>query len=301
MLVNKKQIAKLIEKIEQQEKITEEIIINLKTIIKDKEVITNYIDLIEKDISSLFDTNNLRTKEIDTINSNIQNLKGVIHEIRLNARESLWADIFHDTVVDSNWLIKKNFSLGRAAIGYNFAYVLYRILDEIHPKNILELGLGQSTHMIVQYIKYAGEKHICVEQDEQWEIFWKNNHELPIGSKLMVMSTIEKQYKGDNVLIYSDFEQLKKEKFDLILIDGPLQLDSNNYRRIDILSILPSCLMEKWCIIFDDFNRIQEKNTVYDVKDCLINMNIEFCEGIYKGKKDIFVLASKDLKYITTL
>lgn len=71
-------------------------------------------------------------------------------------REILWANAFHDTIIDSEWLKSKTFSPGRWGVGYQYLYVLYRVLNEIKPRNILELGMGQTTRMIGQYAAYYG-------------------------------------------------------------------------------------------------------------------------------------------------
>ena len=68
-----------------------------------------------------------------------------------NSDEILWAEIFHDASSNSTWLHDKAFSAGRWAVGYQYLYSVYRILDEVKPKNILELGLGQSTRLLGQY------------------------------------------------------------------------------------------------------------------------------------------------------
>lgn len=48
-------------------------------------------------------------------------------------------------------------------------YTLYRILDEVQPKNILEMGLGQTSKMTTQYAKYYKDSHLLiVEGDQLW-------------------------------------------------------------------------------------------------------------------------------------
>jgi len=80
-------------------------------------------------------------------------------------REILWANIFHDSIFESEWLIHKNFAPGRWAVGYQFLFVLYSVLSKAEPKSILELGLGQSTHMITQYAAANPDvQHIVTEQ-----------------------------------------------------------------------------------------------------------------------------------------
>jgi len=222
-------------------------------------------------------------------------------EIRRNSKEVMWADVFHDTIIESKWLKYKNFSFGRSAIGYNFAYVLYRVLDETHPKSILELGLGQSTHMVMQYNSFMQADHICVEQNEKWLEFWNRNNKVSKYSNILLMPVISKAYKDDNVLVYDGFEKFKEKKFDLFIIDAPLQPDTIKYRRIDILSIIPDSLDDNWVIIFDDCQRLPDQNAVKEVVNLLNYNKIEFHEGIYRGSKDVYVIVSKELQFLTTL
>ena len=69
--------------------------------------------------------------------------------------EILWAEIFNSTIQDSLWFKDKSLSPGRWAAGYPFLYALYRTLNEKHPLNILELGMGQTTKLISQYVDYC--------------------------------------------------------------------------------------------------------------------------------------------------
>ena len=90
-----------------------------------------------------------------------------------NSAEAVWAEIFNNTVTNSEWLKDKTFSPGRWAVGYPYLYVMYRVLDVVRPKAILELGLGQSTKMIAQYsMANTDVKHYVVERDLNWVAFF---------------------------------------------------------------------------------------------------------------------------------
>ena len=100
--------------------------------------------------------------------------------------ELLWSQIYHDTVLGSDWLKNNSISPGgprRWAVGYNFLYTLYRILNEMRPKQILEIGLGQSTKLTGQYADYFDAKHLVVEHDLEWTKFfcksWKKYRVIP--------------------------------------------------------------------------------------------------------------------------
>lgn len=71
-----------------------------------------------------------------------------IAKLEAISSENVWANIFNNTISNSPWLKDKSFSPGRWGVGYAYLYVMYRVLNEIRPRRILELGLGQSTRMI---------------------------------------------------------------------------------------------------------------------------------------------------------
>ncbi len=102
------------------------------------------------------------------------------HENRNILKEINYADVFNSTIHTSDWLIDKSFSPTSYAIGYPLLYVLYRILDEQHPKNILEFGLGQSTKLFHQYSVFVKEAHITtLEHDAKWIKFFSQRRSLP--------------------------------------------------------------------------------------------------------------------------
>ncbi|MDR0649034.1 MAG: hypothetical protein LBF92_06835, partial [Synergistaceae bacterium] len=102
--------------------------------------------------------------------------------------EILWAQIFHDTIAGSKWLIDKSFSPGRWAVGYEFLYVLYRVLNSVRPKKILELGLGQTTNMLSQYVSaHEDVRHLIVEHDTEWIDFFRKEHDISERTKIIQM------------------------------------------------------------------------------------------------------------------
>ena len=88
-------------------------------------------------------------------------------------------------------------------------------------------------------------------------------------------------------------------KYDFISIDGPF--GSSPFSRIDILNYLPQCLNESFCIVMDDFERIGEKNTAAIIRDILTKNKIAFRDGVYSGSKDLYLLASANLSWLTTM
>lgn len=93
--------------------------------------------------------------------------------------ELMWRNIFVDTVMGYSWYHDKSISLGRWAIGYNYAYVLIRVLEEFRPTSILECGLGQSSKIIADYVDSDNRvNYDIVEQDQNWVDFFIKNFNL---------------------------------------------------------------------------------------------------------------------------
>lgn len=117
-----------------------------------------------------------------------------------------WSQIYHDAIIGSEWLLDKSVSPGGPrgwAVGYNFLYALYCILDEMHPKHILEIGLGQSTKLTGQYARYFGAAHEVVEHDQEWVDFfchgWKK---LSRQTSIFVTPLMETEFQGQKYLAY---------------------------------------------------------------------------------------------------
>ena len=65
-----------------------------------------------------------------------------LDKLNRNVNELNWANIFHDSIKGCTWLDSENFAInpGRWAVGYNYFYAVFRVLNEFKPKNILELN-----------------------------------------------------------------------------------------------------------------------------------------------------------------
>jgi ribosomal protein RSM22 (predicted rRNA methylase) len=112
------------------------------------------------------------------------------------ASEAVWAETFNNTIAGSTWLKNTAFAPGRWAAGYPVLYVMYRVLNEVRPKRILELGLGQSTRMIAQYAaSHEGVEHFVVEHDPDWIAFFQNDFELSPRSQIVQLDREMVPYK----------------------------------------------------------------------------------------------------------
>lgn len=266
---------------------------------------------IKKMITEQKENTENANKELELIKRNNNDIletvncsKDISRESRNINKEILWAEIFNNTVSGSDWLKDKSFSPGRWAVGYQYLYAVYRILNTVKPQKILELGLGQSTKLLSQYAKANKEvKHIVVEHDQEWIDFYKKENEVAENTEILKIEREYRKYKNDDkVLAFKEFkENLKGQKFDFISIDAPLGANAKIYARVDVLEILPECLEKDFVMVIDDYNRKGEKNTVNEIENILKEYKISYCKGIYYGEKECMVISSEKLKFVCSM
>lgn len=223
-----------------------------------------------------------------------QKLEATIEEMKwgqkfqLLTRESKW---FRGGVYPGGW-----------AVGCPFLCILYRILDEVKPNKILELGLGQSTRLTSSYRNHeenAGKIHCVAEHDPGWIAFMENSIDLS-NSQVVQLPLAEIEYKGKAVTVYENFiQKIPQEKYDLVLIDGPF--GSLEYARIDSLGLVPQFLAEDFVIMIDDYERAGERNMSKDLLELLSTNGIEYHTQTYRGEKEIFVIASPSNAFVCSM
>lgn len=226
---------------------------------------------------------------------------------KINMLEELyWANIYNSTIADSSWLKNKSVSPGRWAVGYNYLYVLYRVLNDVKPKNIMEMGLGQSTKIITQYAEAFAANHVVLEQNKEWIKFFKEGFsELSNNTAIEYRAIVQQLFAGDNVPVYENLaDKLRHEgvKYNLFSIDGPCA-DGAKFSRIDVLKFLPNYLADDFVMLFDDCGRAVQLATVDIVKAELTKLGIDYEYALYGGYdyKRVAVIASKSWSYLTTL
>lgn len=236
----------------------------------------------------------------------LNDLKRLVHILERRLRDNEWANIFHDTIRGSEWLINVSLSPGRCAIGYPGLYALYRSLDEFRPRHILEMGLGQSTRMIGSYAKYFGAKHNIVEHDASWINFFLNRHGKSEATNMVCLEREEGIYDGKwihtktPIKYYKNFSSVfTQEKFDFIFIDGPQ--GSSEYSRVDITELLPECLEESFVIMMDDSERTGEHHTLQTIARILISNNISCKWATIDGIKNTDMIVSDNLEFLLSI
>lgn len=125
--------------------------------------------------------------------------KRIFKKFRGVSRELLWAQIWHDTAKGCEWLGEDfGVSPGRWAVGYDYLYVMTRVLEELRPKNVLDIGLGISTSLLSRYFdyyKYDNGKHVVIEHDESWINFYTQRHKISDCTQISNSPLIEKTLK----------------------------------------------------------------------------------------------------------
>lgn len=225
-----------------------------------------------------------------------------VEQTRRVQREVLWANVFHDVVRASEWM-DNNVVLtpGRNTMGYPGLYALYRVLDEIRPDSVLELRLGQATKMVAAYIEYMRSRgvactHCVIEHDENWINHYRERHPMQ-ETELIRLNITEERFDtaGANVgvYLYDGFQKaLCDKKFDFIVLDRHLETDV--YAELNLLSLLPMCLKERFAILMDDCDSMGEY--VRLIEDTLKEYGIDYSKVEYEGEKASLVLAAKEFE-----
>ena len=188
-------------------------------------------------------------------------------------------------------------------MGYNYLYVMTRILNEKEPKAVLDLGLGISSTLISQYFKgnHVNDGiHDVIEQDGEWIEFYTIKNRISSSTSIHKVECVEKEHKKIGYYAYEDISKIVSgKKYDVISVDGPK--GSDKYSRRDIIEFIPDILNKSFVIIMDDAEREGEISTLKDIKAKLEKNKIEYCEGIYPGMTRCTVIASVDNKFLCSM
>lgn len=221
--------------------------------------------------------------------------------VYLQTKEIEWAHIYGDSIRGKIYLQNLPINVGRWAGNYSFFYILNRILNDYKPKNILDLGLGESSKFISTYLdNYLIEsKHTIVEQDQNWITAFNDKFTLSSRSKIIYCELREKHIKGHNVNYYDGFTDQIKDNFDLYIVDGPF--GSDRYSRYDIVDLVENFSFDKeFIIIMDDSERQGEQDTINDILNILKTKGVIFYVGVYIGNKQNTIIASENYKFATS-
>ncbi len=233
--------------------------------------------------------------------------------IKRNTDELIWAEAFQTSIRNSRWF-NKGISPGRWAVGFQYCYVMYRVLDELQPDMILELGTGQTTKMICDYLLWNKDAdHIAVEQNADWVSYLEkivdfNRSEILIMPIELKLETINgkkarvTRYDGFKDKLLATGEKYNR-KYDFISIDGPSTIEGqtkNVSARRDILEIIPEFIADDFTIMLDDIDRKSNRALAREIAD-KISKEKDVRYGEYWGQKGVAVIAGGKHKWVTSM
>lgn len=215
-------------------------------------------------------------------------------------QELNFADLLHDSAAGSPWLKDKSFALYGWAANYSFIYTLFRILDNVRPAGILEIGLGQTSLVTSQYVAHnnpAAEVDI-IENDASWINIYRPR--LAAGENIHLNQCDieffdeEGQNRRYNRAALSQITADKK--YNLIIVDGPMG-GGQKHPRSNILDLVEKNLAPDFIIIFDDAERPGEQATIARTQDKLKTMGIAFATQQRDALKSQFLIFSRSYEF----
>lgn len=240
----------------------------------------------------------LVSKQVEELAERTEDVYGKALGAARSSSEAAWAARFHDGVSASPWLAGTALAPGRRPAGYPFLIALHRILEEMRPAAVLELGLGQATTMTARYAEStAGVQHQVVEHDQGWIQTFGDGLELPSTTTLTALGLENASFRGDPVIRYRDFDQVAGgATCDLVIVAGPVEDEDNVYTRIDVLDLIPQGLSDRFVILLDDYDRPAVHRTADAVMTALRDAGIDAVAATCSGTKTVWLAMSPDLQ-----
>ena len=215
-------------------------------------------------------------------------------------QELNFADLLHDSAAGSPWLKDKSFALYGWAANYSFIYTLFRILDNVRPAKILEMGLGQTSLVTSQYVAHnnsAAEVDI-IENDASWINIYRPR--LATGENIRLNQCDIEFFDEDGQNRRYNRAALSQitadKKYNLIVVDGPMG-GGQKHPRSNILDLVEKNLAPDFIIIFDDVERPGEQATIARTQDKLKTMGIAFATQQRDALKSQFLIFSRSYEF----
>ena len=260
-----------------------------------------------EDLSDLKEIDFAQKSELDVLSQDIEKQKSELLEkvqnlqnkAQLQYQELNFADLLHDSTQNSPWLKDKNFALYGWAANYSFIYTLFRILDNVQPAHILEMGLGQTSMVTTQYIankKPAADLDI-IENDESWIKVYESKLAKSQNIKLHQCDIEIFDYEGEQSRKYKELNKITGDKkYNLIIVDGPFG-GAQKLPRSNIVELIEHNLAQDFIIMFDDAERAGEQNTIAQTKAKLTSLGIKFGTQQRNALKSQVLIFSKSCEF----
>jgi len=208
--------------------------------------------------------------------------------------------MFSQLIQDSLWLKNKSFALGDLgwAMDSLALHNLFRILNDVKPKNILEFGLGQSSKMVYQYAQHYKTNALTIEHDKDWIAYFTASYpQMDFNIQQMDLETIK--INGAETISYKQAELIDSGEVELMIVDGPI--GQKRYSRPQILNFIPQKLAKNFCIFVHDSERFGEQETIKLFCEKLKQNNVEYLKRDYTlSTKWHTIVCSPSWKFLTT-
>lgn len=172
---------------------------------------------------------------------------------------------------------------------FSLLYIILAILRERTVSNILELGVGQSTRLLIQYAKKFHKQLMLIDNDKTWlDRATEGYQELNKVSAELVPMIVD----GRKVNWYSC--DRPQSKYDFLLIDGPIAYKrSIKYNRLGILNWIPHILQDEFIIVVDDTNRGGEYLLAKRIMDKCREQSIQANTRMVNGGNSQTIIATE--------
>jgi len=211
---------------------------------------------------------------------------------RLNSGylEQIYQASYLDLAKRTDWL--KDIPLSSPSGGtasFSLLYVLLSILRGKEVNKIMELGAGQSTVLLTQYVEHHEKYLVSIDDDEYWlqQVAVKSFYVMPIYAKLSRITVLNKCIDWYEC-------SLPTSNVELLIIDGPIAYASDiKYNRIGVLDWIPEVLDDEFIILVDDSNRAGERFLVKQIINKLDENGLVFKRRDIVGGNSQTILATQ--------
>ena len=276
-------------------------------LVQEQQTTLNRVQERLEDLSTLKEIDFAQKSEINVLSQDIEKQKSQLLErvqnlqnkAQLQYQELNFADLLHDSTQNSPWLKDKNFALYGAAANYGFIYTLFRILDNVQPAHILEMGLGQTSMVTTQYVaNNQPEADLdIIENDESWIKIYEPKLAKSQNIKLHQCDIEFFDYEGEQSRKYKELNKITGDKkYNMIIVDGPFG-GAQKLPRSNIVDLVEHNLAQDFIIIFDDAERAGEQNTIALTKAKLASLGIEFGFQQRNALKSQVLIFSKSCEF----
>lgn len=144
-----------------------------------------------------------------------------------------------------------------SAANYSLLYCILRTIDETDCRNILEIGVGQTSLLLDSMVKAVPDLRVSsVESDSAWAGRMRRR----VGHDVRHCPLESRSIFGRRVQAFSGIAGLAGAEFDLAIVDGPV--GTPRYSRWASLEVLLDGLADEFVVVFDDAERRGEQDTI---------------------------------------